>query len=388
MSTSAPAVSALVLPGNSFVIVSDFGGGFVGSFTSYVANNVGRGSSDFWANKSADFGGVEACNAGFYAAGSMSGSCINDAMGSDAGSVANVYTKYLADGTSAPKKDATAFMFNGGSTYTVTLKGSYAGEKSDVGWFTKTAAGVYTFNNVAGWSARTVGSTATINTLGQAWGFYIRNGFNVQFDGCGVKTHCSDAEGGFAGATMNNMRLPLQQFALFSNAGGNQFLVGIEDNKLELLSNGGTLDSDYNDFLLEVVPTSVCDFMTFGRSQIETADGKVIVSGNAGGVNSNGIMGTFNVEAGGTKYLVQDITSYGPVVSGPLSGAQYPNARRIVGIAKSGETVEIRMYDGGEPGRVDDAVYLKIGSSVILNAVDLNRGNIQYHANCRGPGSD
>ncbi len=390
LATSTPTVSAAVLAGNSFVIVSDFGGGFAGSFTNYVANNLGRDVSDFWANASADFVSIEKCNAGFYAAGDFSTTCKNDAPNSDAGSVANVYTKYLSDGTSG--KDATAFMFNGGSTYTVTLRGSYAGEPSEVGWFTKGADG-YKFNKVTGWSDRIVGSTATINTMGQDWGFYIRNGFNLQFGGCAAdpKTHCSDAEGGFAVVKPGDPQLPLQQFALFSNKGGNRFLVGVEDNKLELLGpNNSSLDSDYNDFLLEVIPERVCDFVTFGRLVTEVGGKKVVISGNAGGnAPGGGILGEFHIDIGGVDYHVSDIDSYGPVTSGALFGL--PNARVFTGIAKNGTAVELRLQDSGEPGKGTDWVYVMLGTGEKATfplgtaGKQIDQGNMQYHPTCRGP---
>lgn len=90
---------------------------------------------------------------------------------------------------------------------------------------------------------------------------------------------------------------------------------------------------------------------------------------------------------GAVDYNLKDIVSYGSIVSGGVFGASYPDARVIVGRTADGTKVEIRIYDGGEPGRVADAVYLKIGTTTPLGAAgaNLDRGKIQYHATCRGP---
>lgn len=49
--------------------------------------------------------------------------------------------------------------------------------------------------------------------------------------------------------------------------------------------------------------------------------------------------------------------------------------------------VELRVWDGGEPGKGTDIVYVKLGNTVLLNANGqyIDQGNMQYHANCRGP---
>lgn len=375
-------VSAAVLAGNPYVIVSDIPAA-AGSFAAYVADNSGRATTEFWDNNSADFGGVEKCNIGFYAAGQIDPSCINDvgnAAGSDAGSVAGVYTRYLADG--APARDATSFMFAGSTSYTVTLKGAYHGQNSEVGWYTKSGTpAVYTFNPVAAWGTSVLGTAVTINTLGQAWGVYIKNGFNPQVGGCAAQTSCSDAEGGFSSA-------PFQQFALFSNADGTSYLVGGEDNALELLPNGAQRDSDYQDYIWSVVPAvQVCDFITFGRLVTSTASGsKVVISGNAGGnLPGGGIQGEFHIEVNGIDYHVSDIATYGPITSGALFGL--PNSRVVTGIAKNGASVELRLWDGGEPGKGTDKVYVKINGTEILAPAGqfIDQGNMQYHPECRGP---
>jgi hypothetical protein len=58
------------------------------------------------------------------------------------------------------------------------------------------------------------------------------------------------------------------------------------------------------------------------------------------------------------------------------------------GIAKNGAAVEVRMWDGGEPGKGTDIVYVKIDGVEVLgpNGQFVEQGNMQYHANCRGPG--
>jgi hypothetical protein len=375
-----PDVSAAVLAGNPYVIVSD-NAAAAGTFTSYLANNSIRTTTEFWDNTSADFGGVEKCNIGFYAAGQIDPSCINDvgpAAGSDAGSVAGVYTQYLADGV--PARDATAFMFAGSSTYDVTLKGAYHGQNSEVGWYTKTGTpSVYTFHSVPAWGTSTLGTTVAINTLGQAWGLYIKNGFNPATGGCAAQTSCSDAEGGFTSS-------PFQQFALFANATGTTYLIGAEDNALELLPNGAQRDSDYNDYIWSVVPTRICDFITFGRLVTEVGGNKVVISGNAGGnAPGGGILGEFHIDINGTDYHVSDIDTYGPISSGALSSR--PNSRVVTGIAKNGASVELRLWDGGEPGKNTDEVYVKINGVEYLGAAGhtIDQGNMQYHPECRGP---
>ena len=79
--------------------------------------------------------------------------------------------------------------------------------------------------------------------------------------------------------------------------------------------------------------------------------------------------------------------TYGPITSG-VALAGLVNARVITGTSRSGKPVELGIYDGGEPGRVADQVYLKVDGVEVLGAsgVSLDRGNIQYHSNCRGPG--
>jgi len=141
------------------------------------------------------------------------------------------------------------------------------------------------------------------------------------------------------------------------------------------------------DFLAALHYGPPCDFMTFGRLVTEHGGEKVVVSGNAGGNQpGGGILGEMEIDVGKTKYHVHDIASYDAIAAGPLSGAAFPNARVITGTAKNGEHVELRLYDGGEPGRDDDRIYLNIGhGDIVIGAKLIDQGNVQYHASCRGP---
>lgn len=133
-------------------------------------------------------------------------------------------------------------------------------------------------------------------------------------------------------------------------------------------------------------PTPVCDFVTFGRLVTTVNGQKVVVSGNAGGNQpGGGILGEFHVEVNGVDNHVSDVATYGPITSGVLSGAAYPNARMFTGTAKNGNAIEVRVYDNGEPGKGSDYIYVTVNGVVVINQV-IDQGNIQYHANCRGPG--
>jgi hypothetical protein len=131
----------------------------------------------------------------------------------------------------------------------------------------------------------------------------------------------------------------------------------------------------------------LCDFITFGRLVRETAGGKVVISGNAGGNNADGsIKNEFHVEANGVDHHVADAISYGPIALGPLSALA--NSRIVTGTAKNGVAVELRVWDGGEPGKNDDRVYVKLNGVELLgaNGQFVDQGNMQHHLNCRGPG--
>ena len=381
---SAPAISALVVSAATVIVP----GTPPGSFTGFRADNSIRGETEFWDNLSADVSSapnsVNACNIGFYAAGSISNTCINQSDGSYANR--GSYTKYFGDGPRS--NDATAFSFASGFTYTATLKGSYAGGASEVGYYTL-VDGAYTWTKVPEWSSKSINHTEIITTAG-TWGFYITNLSLSQTGGCnGTKYYCTAANGGFAAT-------PYQQFALFTNARETSFLVGAEDNLLELFPGAPNYrDSDYNDFIWSVtaVPSAsrICDFMTFGRTQITTLAGDVVISGNAGGNSpQGGILGNFLVKIGDAQYNLQEIESYGLIPADQLFG-NLTNARVIVGRTSDNTLVEIRIYDGGEPGSGDDQVYVKIGTGqsattpLGASGTSLNRGNIQFHAQCRGP---
>lgn len=133
-------------------------------------------------------------------------------------------------------------------------------------------------------------------------------------------------------------------------------------------------------------PPPVCDFITFGRLVTSAGEDKVVISGNAGGNKpGGGILGEFHIDVNGVDYHVADIDTYGPITSGALAGLL--NARVVTGIAKNGSAVELRLYDGGEPGKDTDVVAVKIdGVSVLAaNGQLIDQGNMQYHPNCRGP---
>ncbi len=237
---AGPSLAAVPTP--SQVIVSDGDGG---AFRSFVVDHVGRNAGqEFWDNFSADDrdGNVN-CNVGYYAIGAMSPNCGEQVPGSNANQGGYAGGTYWAKGLNLP----SAFMFSGAYSYTVKALGSYASIVSRTGYFTKTGTS-YTFYplNLA------IGASTTINTGGLNWGFYISNDFNPQPGGCKTSpaTHCSDATGGY---TM----VPYQQFALFTNVTGTSYLVGAEDNKLETLPNANKYDSDYQDYMMSVVPGAV-----------------------------------------------------------------------------------------------------------------------------------
>jgi hypothetical protein len=134
-------------------------------------------------------------------------------------------------------------------------------------------------------------------------------------------------------------------------------------------------------------PPPVCDFITFGRLVTSLNGNKVVISGNIGGNQpGGGILSEFHVEANGVDNHVADVATYGPISSGPLSGLT--NSRISTGTAKNGVAVEVRMWDGGEPGKGTDIVYVKLNGVEILgpNGQYLDQGNVQFHAKCRGPG--
>jgi hypothetical protein len=134
------------------------------------------------------------------------------------------------------------------------------------------------------------------------------------------------------------------------------------------------------------VAPPVCDFITFGRLVTSVNGQKVVISGNIGGNQpGGGILSEFHVEANGIDNHVANVDTYGAISSGPLSNLT--NSRISTGTAKNGVAVEVRMWDGGEPGKGTDIVYVKLNGVEILgpNGQYLDQGNMQYHSNCRGP---
>ena len=49
---------------------------------------------------------------------------------------------------------------------------------------------------------------------------------------------------------------------------------------------------------------------------------------------------------------------------------------------------QVGMWDGGEPGKGTDILYVKLNGVELLGASGafIDQGNMQYHSNCRGPG--
>jgi hypothetical protein len=131
------------------------------------------------------------------------------------------------------------FMFSGQFAYLVTLKGSYAGENSEVGWFTK-SGNTYTRHPIAGWGAKSINTMIMIPD-GADWGLYIRHSDHpTVYD-------YSDAPGDIHNPGAD----AVQQFALFAKSDASSVLVGIEDNPEEVTGVG---DDDFNDYLLSVEP--------------------------------------------------------------------------------------------------------------------------------------
>jgi hypothetical protein len=139
-------------------------------------------------------------------------------------------------------------------------------------------------------------------------------------------------------------------------------------------------------------PPPVCDFITFGRLDWEHNGLKVVISGNAGGnAPDGGFLNEFHIEVNGVDHHVADITSYGPIAAAPLASATYTNSRRAAGLDKHGHSVELRVWDGGEPGWKYDRFWFNVNGTIVGNAVTgdlVDQGNMQYHANCRGPGDE
>lgn len=238
------------VPGAASAQVLDFG---AGDFTNPInPTNLGRATGWFWDNASSDRNGAASeCNVGFFAIGSLDPDCSNQAPGTLANQGGFAGGTGFGDGLGP-----SPFMFSGIHGYNLTLLGSLAGLNSEVGIFTRVFEGdewLYTFTAIPSFGAKAIGSTYHVDP-GVDWGFFIGNTFNPASGGCAPPdTDCSDATGGFSGESF-------QQFVLMrsANAGGSGFyryLVGAEDNRLELLPNQSYWDSDYNDYMIEVTVT-------------------------------------------------------------------------------------------------------------------------------------
>lgn len=137
-------------------------------------------------------------------------------------------------------------------------------------------------------------------------------------------------------------------------------------------------------------PPDICDFITFGRLDWEHNGLKVVISGNAGGNSPDGgFLNEFHIEVNDVDHHVADITSYGPIAAAPLATSSFPNSRRAAGLDKHGHSVELRVWDGGEPGWKFDRFWFNVNGTIVGNATNgdlVDQGNMQYHSNCRGPG--
>jgi len=246
--------SAVIVPALSGVIVG------TGSFANTVTTGTEVGKDNggpFWGNPSSDDGQIwpnaNKCNIGYFATTGFGPNCLNSSIAATPGG----YTGGAYYGTGTGNLDAPAFMFSGQYKYDVKLVGAFSAGTSTVGWFTK-SGGVYTLHAEPNWSSKTL-NTVTINTGGADWGFFATNANFTGVRQCGATTNtaCSDALGGGAEGTNS------QQFALFTNSGGTQFLVGLEDNRLSPLwrndspANPTNRDSDYNDYIFQVVPSVI-----------------------------------------------------------------------------------------------------------------------------------
>ena len=244
------ALGLAAIPAVGSAQVLDLGGG--GAFTNTITPaNAGRSVGEFWDNRSADQTSTATqCNAGFFAVGSLSAGCGNQASGTFANQGG------YAGGTGFGSGDGNQpapFMFSGQFSYNLRLVGSMAGKTSEFGIFTRADDGSYVFNAIPSFGSKVINSTYSA-PAGADWGFYIMNTFNPATGGCGSPAYdCSDATGGYTGSAF-------QQFVLMRSVqgadGSYKYLVGAEDNRLELLPNRSFYDSDYNDYLVEVTVTT------------------------------------------------------------------------------------------------------------------------------------
>ncbi|HEX6313555.1 MAG TPA: hypothetical protein VFZ73_01795 [Gemmatimonadaceae bacterium] len=163
--------------------------------------------------------------------------------------------------------------------------------------------------------------------------------------------------------------------------GGRSATVYINDDMVRIVTFTNTYTAP--------PPPQVCDFITFGRLVWQSGGLKVVISGNAGGFNADGsIKGEFHIEVNDVDHHVADVDAYGPIAAAPLASGTYANSRYARGVDKHGHDVELRLWDGGEPGRNTDRFWFSVNGSAVGNAVTgnlIDQGNMQYHPICRGP---
>ena len=134
-------------------------------------------------------------------------------------------------------------------------------------------------------------------------------------------------------------------------------------------------------------PADVCDFSTFGGYVL--TPNNISYGGNAGFASSGFAYGSLNFKnhTNGDHIHVWNVTDYGHPDDGPLS--QYEDSRLAFGLASVNGgpvnvPVEWRFVDLGEPAKkVGDAVYLKVGNTVLIPEQVVIGGNIQLHAKCK-----
>lgn len=249
------ALGLAAFPAVASAQVLDLGGG--GAFTQPInPSNAGRTSGWFWDNLSADNTvAATQCNVGFFAVGTLDAGCLNQTPGTFANQGG------FAGGTAFGSGDGyqpAPFMFSGAYSYQLRLVGAVAGENSEFGIFTIADDNSYVFTAIPSFGAKVINSTFSVLSGGD-WGFYIRNTFNPSGGGCLAPDYdCSDATGGYTGT-------PFQQFVLMRSAEGPdgfRYLVGAEDNRLELMPNESFYDSDYNDYIVEVTVTTTPEPMS------------------------------------------------------------------------------------------------------------------------------
>lgn len=220
----------------------------VGAFANAITpNESGWSTTEFWDNASGD--GAN-CNVGFYAIGTLGATCAFAAAGSTANQGGFAGGRYWGSGTG--NRQTAPFMFAGPYAYKVTYLGAFTPEDGEIGWFTNTGGG-YVFHPL--FTSKTAGAVAFVPPLGGVkWGFYLKHTGHEGVS-CAANTDCSDA---LVDMHETNRAIPVQQFALMTNAGEGRYIVGIEEGEQAVPALG---DDDFQDFLLAVdafpIPTFV-----------------------------------------------------------------------------------------------------------------------------------